>query len=80
MKLRCLRAVRTGRIAGAAVDVLSEEPPHGGNPLLQVSMPNLLVTPHIAWASINARQRLIDEIAGNIKAWLDGTPRNLVCP
>ena len=75
-----LAAVRTGRIAGAAVDVLSEEPPQSGNPLLQVSMPNLLVTPHIAWASINARQRLIDEIAGNIKAWLDGTPRNLVCP
>jgi glycerate dehydrogenase len=75
-----LEAVRTGRIAGAAVDVLSEEPPHRGNPLLQISLPNLLVTPHIAWASINARQRLIDEIAGNIRAWLHGTPRNLVCP
>ena len=75
-----LEAVRTGRIAGAAVDVLSEEPPHRGNPLLQASLPNLLVTSHIAWASINARQRLIDEIAANIRAWLDGTPRNLVCP
>ncbi len=75
-----LEAVRNGRIAGAAVDVLSEEPPHRGNPLLQISLPNLLVTPHIAWASINARQRLIDEIAANIRAWLDGTPRNLVCP
>jgi glycerate dehydrogenase len=75
-----LEALRTGRIAGAAVDVLSEEPPHRGNPLLQISLPNLLVTSHIAWASINARQRLIDEIAANISAWLDGTPRNLVCP
>jgi glycerate dehydrogenase len=75
-----LEALRNGRIAGAAVDVLSEEPPHRGNPLLQQSLPNLLVTPHIAWASINARQRLIDEIAANIRAWLDGTPRNLVCP
>jgi glycerate dehydrogenase len=75
-----LEALRTGRIAGAAVDVLSEEPPHRGNPLLQASLPNLLVTSHIAWASINARQRLIDEIAANIRAWLDGTPRNLVCP
>jgi glycerate dehydrogenase len=75
-----LEAVRTGRIAGAAVDVLSEEPPHRGNPLLQLSLPNLLVTPHIAWASISARQRLIDEIAANIRAWMDGTPRNLVCP
>jgi glycerate dehydrogenase len=75
-----LEAIRRGRIAGAAVDVLSEEPPHRGNPLLQISLPNLLVTPHVAWASINARQRLIDEIAANIRAWLDGTPRNLVCP
>jgi glycerate dehydrogenase len=75
-----LDALLTGRIAGAAIDVLSEEPPHRGNPLLQISLPNLLVTPHIAWASINARQRLIDEIAANIRAWLDGTPRNLVCP
>jgi glycerate dehydrogenase len=75
-----LETLRSGRIAGAAVDVLSEEPPHRGNPLLQQSLPNLLVTPHIAWASINARQRLIDEIAANIRAWLDGTPRNLVCP
>jgi len=75
-----LEALRNGRIAGAAVDVLSEEPPHRGNPLLQQSLPNLLITPHIAWASVNARQRLIDEIAANIRAWLDGTPRNLVCP
>jgi len=75
-----LEALRNGRIAGAAIDVLSEEPPHRGNPLLQQSLPNLLVTPHIAWASVNARQRLIDEIAANIRAWLDGTPRNLVYP
>jgi glycerate dehydrogenase len=75
-----LEAVRTAQIAGAAVDVLSEEPPHHGNPLLGASLPNLLVTPHIAWASTNARQRLLDEIAANIRAWLDGIPRNVVCP
>jgi glycerate dehydrogenase len=73
-----LEALRAGRIAGAAVDVLSEEPPHHGNPLLGTSLPNLLVTPHIAWASINARQRLIEEIAANISAWLNGSPRNVV--
>jgi len=73
-----LEALRAGRIAGAAVDVLSEEPPHHGNPLLGTSLPNLLVTPHIAWASLNARQRLIEEIAANISAWLNGSPRNVV--
>ena len=75
-----LQAIRSGRIAGAAVDVLSEEPPHQGNPLLGNSLPNLLVTPHIAWASINARQRLVDEIAANIRTWLNGRARNVVCP
>lgn len=75
-----LHALQTGRIAGAAVDVLEAEPPRHGNPLLEVSMPGLLVTPHIAWASINARQRLIDEITANIQAWLAGSARNRVCP
>lgn len=75
-----LEAIRAGRIAGAAIDVLSEEPPHHGNPLLEASLPNLLVTPHIAWASINARQRLVDEISTNIRSWLNGTSRNVVCP
>jgi len=60
------------------VDVLSEEPPRGGNPLLELSLPNLLVTPHIAWAGINARQTLVNEIAANIRAFLDGRPRNVV--
>jgi glycerate dehydrogenase len=75
-----LEAIRTGRIAGAAIDVLSEEPPHHGNPVLGTPLPNLLVTPHIAWASINARQKLVEEISANIRAWLNGTPRNVVCP
>ena len=75
-----LEALRAGRIAGAAVDVLSEEPPRHGNPLLDAPLPNLLVTPHIAWASTNARQRLIEELAANIRGWLNGSPRNVVCP
>jgi glycerate dehydrogenase len=74
-----LHALQTGRIAGAAMDVLSEEPPRHGNPLLEAALPNLVITPHIAWASINARQRLIDEITRNIQAWLAGSARNLVC-
>jgi len=72
------QALLSGRIAGAAVDVLSEEPPRHGNPLLNNSIPNLIVTPHIAWAGVNARQTLINELATNIKAFLDGRPRNVV--
>ncbi|MGD8312442.1 MAG: 2-hydroxyacid dehydrogenase [Gammaproteobacteria bacterium] len=72
------RALQDGEIAGAAVDVLSEEPPRHGNPLLEISLPNLLVTPHIAWAGRNARQALVNEIAANVRAFLDGRPRNQV--
>jgi glycerate dehydrogenase len=71
-----LHALQTGRIAGAIVDVLEAEPPRRGNPLLAAGLPNLLVTPHIAWASIASRQQLVNEIADNIRAWLGGTPRN----
>jgi glycerate dehydrogenase len=77
------QALLAGRIAGAAVDVLSEEPPRNGSPLLDNSIPNLIVTPHIAWAGVNARQTLINELAANIKAFLNGRPRNVVaapCP
>ncbi len=73
-----LQALHSGAIGAAAVDVLVEEPPRRGNPLLDSTLPNLLVTPHVAWASIRARQRLIDQLAGNITAWLAGHPRNVV--
>lgn len=71
-------ALRSGRIGGAGIDVLSEEPPRHGNPLLAPDIPNLIVTPHIAWASRESRQRMIDEVAHNIRAFLAGTPRNRV--
>ena len=71
-------ALRAGRLGGAGIDVLAEEPPRADNPLLAADIPNLIVTPHIAWASREARQRVIREIAANIQAFLAGTPRNIV--
>ncbi|NNJ93229.1 MAG: D-2-hydroxyacid dehydrogenase [Halobacteria archaeon] len=73
-----MQALKSGEIAGAAVDVLTTEPPVSGNPLLDEQLPNLVVTPHIAWAGRHARQRLIGELAANISAFLDNRPRNLV--
>jgi glycerate dehydrogenase len=71
-------ALQAGEIAGAAIDVLAEEPPRQGNPLLDPAIPNLIVTPHVAWAGINARQTLVNELAANIQAFLAGMPRNVV--
>ncbi len=72
------RALGAGALAGAGVDVLTEEPPASGNPLLAPDIPNLIVTPHIAWASLEARQRLIGEVAENIRAFIAGGRRNRV--
>lgn len=71
-------ALQSGRIAGAGVDVLSEEPPRNGNPLLDVELPNLLVTPHVAWASVETVQKLTEQLIGNVEAFLLGRPRNVV--
>ncbi|MEX0899391.1 MAG: 2-hydroxyacid dehydrogenase [Gammaproteobacteria bacterium] len=71
-------ALRAGIIGGAGIDVLSEEPPVNGNPLLDAGIPNLIVTPHIAWAAREARQRAIDEMAANARAFLAGEHRNRV--
>lgn len=70
------RALATGRIAGAALDVLSEEPPSSGNPL--IGAPRCTVTPHVAWATVAARQRLIDVAVDNVRAFLAGQPQNAV--
>jgi glycerate dehydrogenase len=72
------RALAEGWIAGAGVDVLSEEPPRQGNPLLTPGLPNLILTPHVAWASAAAMQGLLDQLSENIEAFARGEPRNRV--
>jgi glycerate dehydrogenase len=66
------RALREGRIAGAGVDVLSAEPPREENPLLAPDVPNLIVTPHVAWAGREAQQVLADQLVDNIEAFVSG--------
>lgn len=73
-----LTALREGWIAGAGIDVLRKEPPREGNPLLDVNLPNLIVTPHNAWASRQAMQTLADQLIDNLEAFVRGEPRNLV--
>ena len=72
------QALKDGVIAGAGFDVLTVEPPREGNPLLDLRLPNLIVTPHIAWASRGAMQFLADQLIDNVDAWAAGTPQNLV--
>jgi glycerate dehydrogenase len=67
-------ALNNGVIAGAGLDVLSEEPPVSGSPLLTAK--NCIVTPHTAWATKEARSRLLDIAVNNLKAWTAGRPEN----
>jgi glycerate dehydrogenase len=69
-------ALNAGQIAGAAVDVLSVEPPLASNPLLTAK--NCVITPHVAWATRDARRRLIDVTAANLAAFAAGQPQNVV--
>lgn len=71
-------ALREGRIGGAGIDVLAEEPPVSGDPLMGDDIPNLIVTPHIAWAARESRQRAVDEVAQNIRSFLLGERRGRV--
>ena len=71
-------ALQQGRFAGAGVDVLGQEPPTSGNPLLNLKMPNLIVTPHMAFASKHTLDTLAEQLIGNVEAFLNGQPRNVV--
>lgn len=69
-------ALRSGQITAAGLDVLAQEPPAADNPLFEVK--NCFITPHIAWATKSARQRLLATAVDNVAAFLDGVPRNVV--
>lgn len=73
-------ALHQGHIQAAGLDVLSQEPPPVDHPLLAPDIPNLLITPHIAWASLESRQRLLNQLAENIMAFLNDQPQNVVTP
>ncbi len=69
-------ALNSGKVFAAGLDVVSAEPIREDNPLLHAK--NCIITPHISWASIESRRRIIESTAGNIRAWLAGNPRNVV--
>ncbi|MEJ1959169.1 MAG: NAD(P)-dependent oxidoreductase [Nitrosomonadales bacterium] len=71
-------ALTLGRIGGAGFDVLETEPPRNGHPLLDLNLPNLILTPHIAWSSRQAMQTLADQLIDNIEAFVAETPQNRV--
>jgi len=71
-------ALKTGAIAGAGLDVLTAEPPPVDHVLLDPAVPNLIITPHTAWASLEARKRLLEGVGSNISAFLAGMPENVV--
>jgi glycerate dehydrogenase len=73
-----VQALKEGVIAGAGFDVLTKEPPKEGNPLLDLRLPNFILTPHVAWASDGAMQFLSDQLIDNIEGFVKGSPQHLV--
>ena len=69
-------ALKKKHLKAYCADVMEQEPPHKDNPLLK--LPNAYITPHIAWATLEARQRLMDICVENIKAFIEGNPQNVV--
>lgn len=72
------QALKTGHLAGAALDVVEGEPPKSDSPLMARDIPNLIITPHVAWSTTAARTRLLHEIVLNIRAFIKGESRNKV--
>lgn len=70
--------LRSGHLGGAATDVLTSEPPSSDNPLLAADVPRLIVTPHSAWGSREARQRIVGQMVENAEAFFAGTPKRQV--
>ncbi len=70
--------LRAGHLGGAATDVLTQEPPKDGNPLLAADIPRLIITPHSAWGSREARQRIVGQLSENALAFFNGTPMRVV--
>lgn len=73
-----VEALMDQKIGGAGFDVLTEEPPRAGNPLLELELPNFILTPHVAWASLRAMQALADQVIENIEGFVRDEPRNLL--
>lgn len=73
-----LQALQHGQLGGAALDVLSEEPPPADHLLIRAALPNLIITPHMAWASSEARQRMVVQLKHNIDAFISGKVLNRV--
>jgi len=73
-----LDALQSGRIGGAGFDVLGKEPPTAGHPLLDLDLPNFILTPHIAWSGREAMQVLADQLIANIEAYAAGSAQNRV--
>lgn len=71
-------ALRAGHLGGAATDVLTQEPPKDGNPLLAADIPRLIITPHSAWGSREARQRIVGQLSENAWAFFNGAPMRVV--
>ncbi len=70
--------LRSGLLAGAGLDVLSQEPPPADHPLLALNLPHLILTPHIGWATEESVSRLAEELIANIEAFVAGSPKNVV--